>query len=85
MGSQAAVSLPAVGADESERFASDGKRVLVVGAGGIGCELLKDLLLTGVQNLEARFAASTMERRAPLPGGATPTLVSPLRARFWGV
>ena len=51
MGSQAAVSLPAVGADESERFASDSKRVLVVGAGGIGCELIKTLVLSGFKRI----------------------------------
>lgn len=33
-------------------------RVLVVGAGGIGCELLKNLVLTGLADLEVRATAS---------------------------
>ena len=29
-------------------------KILMVGAGGIGCELLKNLVLTGFTNLEVR-------------------------------
>ena len=41
----------ALGGQLTEAVASS--RVLVVGTGGIGCELLKNLVLTGFQNIVA--------------------------------
>ena len=52
-----AASLPGVlNEDVREKVASS--RILVVGAGGIGCELLKNLVLTGFVNIETVFFAS---------------------------
>ena len=46
-----AASLPGVlNEDVREKVASS--KILVVGAGGIGCELLKNLVLTGFINIE---------------------------------
>lgn len=45
-------------------------KVLVVGAGGIGCELLKNLVLTGFEDLEVRGARRTSSWRASAPRAA---------------
>ena len=45
-----AASLGVLNEDVREKVASS--KILVVGAGGIGCELLKNLVLTGFVNIE---------------------------------
>ena len=44
-------SIMAVCLNESLRTTVSTSKVLVVGAGGIGCELIKNLVLTGFKNL----------------------------------
>jgi len=44
------VRLGMVGKELSEKVSKS--KILVVGAGGIGCELLKNLVLTGFKDLE---------------------------------
>lgn len=46
-----------------ERFAVVQKtKLLVVGAGGIGCELLKNLVLTGFRDIEAGSIAISSQK-----------------------
>lgn len=49
----------ALGGHLAEAVASS--RVLVVGTGGIGCELLKNLVLTGFQNIVAVSSHSSID------------------------
>ena len=46
--------------DVREKVASC--KVLVVGAGGIGCELLKNLVLTGFVNIETVYNVSVLQK-----------------------
>jgi ubiquitin-like 1-activating enzyme E1 B len=38
--------------EENLKFTVEAAKVLVVGAGGIGCELLKNLVLSGFKDIE---------------------------------
>ncbi len=48
--------------EESLSNTVQGSHVMVVGTGGIGCELLKNLVLTGFQNI----SAVSTSRHAPV-------------------
>jgi len=43
-----------------------GKKILVVGAGGIGCELVKNLVLTGFDNITMSVSPSAIFRNLNL-------------------
>ena len=57
----------ALGGHLAEAVASS--RVLVVGTGGIGCELLKNLVLTGFQNIVAVSSQISIMIYAAMHGG----------------
>ena len=43
-------------------------KILVVGAGGIGCEVLKNLVLTGFKTIEVVMCGERGRSREPLKG-----------------
>ena len=55
-------AVAALGGQEMERVRES--RILIVGAGGIGCELLKNLVLTGVGHIDIVRAPNTHSTNA---------------------